>query len=242
VQQSLNVHPTIEIDASVPQKNESKRHWAIKAGIVGLFRSHPDCSGAVETEKKTSDLIADVRCELEESPPDIPDQFVVEVQTAASNKDLHRATENHLRHGYAVYWVYDIEALDQREKAEETLAEQMASIPDFGVASLTEGELTLGAPITWDDFESNPPWLGQTELYVPTYQRSSKWYDHGRFLVEGEEMTIYRVAGSSDYFISQMYPDGQQTLPRRSVWSPQELYEGIQEGEIRRLSPVRGPP
>lgn len=242
MQQSPNVHPTIDLDPNVSRANESATHWAIKSAIVERFRTHPECRGTVETEKKTSDLIADVRCKFDETPPDIPENCVVEVQTAASDKDLRRATENHLRHGYAVFWVYDVNALDQREEAEETLAKQMTSMPDFGVAALAEGELTLGAPITWKEFEFRAPWLGQNELYVPTYDRASKWYNHGEFLVDDERVTIYRVAGSPDYFVGQMYEDGQQTLPRRSAWTRRELYRGIEEGEIRRVSPVRGPP
>lgn len=242
VQQPANVHPTITLDPSVDRSNESETHWAIKSAIVDRFRTHPECRGTVETEKKTSDLIADVRCEFDETPADVPENCVVEVQTAASDKDLRRATENHLRHGYAVYWVFDVNALDQREKAEETLTEQMTTIPDFGVASLAEGEITLGAPITWEEFESRAPWLGQNELSVPTYDRASKWYDHGEFLVDSERVTIYRVAGSPDYFVGQTYKNGQQTLPRRSPWTRQELYRGIEDGEICRVSPVRGPP
>lgn len=242
VQQPTNIHSTIDLDQSVDRTNESVKHWAIKSAIVERFRTHPDCHGIVETEKKTSDLIADVRCKFDETPSDIPENCVVEVQTAASDKDLRRATENHLRHGYAVYWVYDLNALDQRETAEETLAEQMTSTPDFGVASLADGELTLGAPITWEEFDARVPWLAQHEFYVPTYDRASKWYNHGEFLVDGEQVTIYRVAGSSDYFVGQTYENGQQTLPRRSPWTRQELYRGIKEGNIRRISPVRGPP
>jgi len=242
VQQPTNIHSTIDLDQSVGRTNESVKHWAIKSAIVERFRTHPECHGTVETEKKTSDLIADVRCKFDESPPEIPENCVVEVQTAASDKDFRQATESHLRYGYAVYWVFDVNALNQRKTAEETLAEQMTSTPDLGVASLADGELTLGAPIIWEEFEFRVPLLGQREFYIPTYDRASKWYDHGEFLVNGERITIYRVANSSDYYIGQTYANGQQTLPRRSTWTRQELDRGIKEGDIRRISPVRGTP
>lgn len=236
------IHQTIDVDDTVERTNESEVHWAIKSAIVHRFRTDPAYRGTVEAEKKTSDLIADIRCEFDEAPPGTPENCVVEVQMSASDKDLIRAVENHLRHGYAVYWVYDVDALADRERAEEILAEQMTSIPSFGVASLAEGELALGAPITWEEFEFRPPWLGGNELYVPTYDRSAQWYNHGEFAVDDERVMVYRVAGESELFASWTYEDGQQTLPQRAPWEWREFHKGIESGEIQRVSPVRGPP
>lgn len=237
-----DIHPTVDIDETVDRTNESAVHWAIKAAIIHRFRTHSAYRGAIEAEKKTSDLIADIRCEFDEAPPNAPQKCVVEVQTSASDKDVIRTVENHLRHGYAVYWVYDVDALTDRGKAEERLTEQMTSTPSFGVAALADGELTLGAPITWDEFEFRTPWLGQHELYVPTYNRSEDWYSHGEFAVDDERVIVYRVAGESELFISRTYQDGQQTIPRRAPWTRREFYKGVESGTIRRVSPVQGPP
>lgn len=236
------IHPTIGLDDTVDRVGESEVHWAIKAAIVNRFRTNPAYRGTVKTEKKTSDLTADVLCEFDEAPPDTPQKCVVEVQTSASDKDVLRTVEDHLRHGYAVYWVYDVDALEDREEAEETLETQINSIPSFGAAALEAGELSLGAPIIWDEFEFRTPGMGQNELYVPVHYRWEQWYNHGEFIVNGGRVMVYRVAGESEFFTSRTYDDGQQTLPRSASLEPQEFYRGIKTGEIRRASPVRGPP
>jgi len=114
----VDIHPTLQLDHTVERKNESHKHWAIKAAISDKLRSDPACVGTIETEKKTSDLIGDIRCQLSESPPDMPQRFVVEIETAASNKDRLRATIDHLRFGYAVYWVFTVDAYEARRETE----------------------------------------------------------------------------------------------------------------------------
>jgi hypothetical protein len=120
---SVDVHPTLQLDHAVERKNESQRHWAIKAAISEKLRSNPACVGAIETEKKTSDLIGDIRCQLSESPSEMPEEFVVEIETAASNKDRLRATIDHLKFGYAVYWVFTVDAHAARRETEALLEE-----------------------------------------------------------------------------------------------------------------------
>lgn len=237
-----SIHPTLSLDSTVSRANESELHWSIKAAIVHRFQSDPTIRGQVEAEKKTSELVADIRCRFGRSPSTVPKRCVVEIQTDASEKNVLRATTSHLRHGYAVYWVYDVEALDERTEAEEALADQLSSTPSLGLASLEDGELTLGHPITWEEFEFRPPLMGSTELYVPTYDRSEPCYDHGHFSIHGERVAIYQVAGEPGYFVSRGYDDGQQTLPERAPWTGRELYRAIEDGDARRVSPVRGPP
>lgn len=236
------VHPTIDLDLEVAQTNESKLHWSIKSAIIHRFRSNPNLNGLVEHEKKTGDLIADVRCQFDRTTQNVPKQCVVEVQTSGSNKDVVRTTAKHLKYGFAVYWVYDINAIDARERAEAQLENQMSSTPQLGVASLKEGELTLGAPITWDEFELEAPILGVSEMYVPTYHRHRPCYDYGDFLLDGDRVTIYRVKNEPGYFVSEKYDDGQHTLPMRSKRVGNRLYRGIEDESIKRISPVRGPP
>lgn len=239
---TLQVHPSLEIDTSVPRKNESLRHWAAKAAIVEQLRSNPSCTGEIETEKKTSDLIGDIRCELTESPPDIPQQFVVEVETPQSSKDRLRATTHHLRFGYDVYWVFTLEANAARRNTESTLEEHMSRRPSLGVISLEEGELSLGLPITWDDFSFPEPFLGRHEIYIPTYDRYEEFFDHGDFLIDGERAAIYRRPGSGKIYVSWSVDDQQQTLPQEPTWDIDTLLHRIRTGDVQRVSPVRGPP
>ena len=123
----VDIHPTVRLDHTVERKNESHQHWAIKAAISNKLNSNSACVGDIETEKKTSDLIGDIRCQLSESPADMPERFAVEIETCASNKDRLRATIDHLRFGYAVYWVFTVDAHEDRRKTENLLDEYMSS-------------------------------------------------------------------------------------------------------------------
>lgn len=238
----VDIHPTIQLDHTVERKNESQQHWAIKAAISDNLHADPACLGAIETEKKTSDLIGDIRCQLSESPPDMPQRFVVEIETAESNKDRLRSTIGHLRFGYSVYWIFTVDTHEARRETEELFDEYISSTPSLGVASLADGELSLGTPIVWNEFSFPDPWLGQHELYVPTYNRGVKCYDHGDFAVNGDRVAIYRQPGSNDVYTSRYLKDGQQTLPEHSPWQKDQFQASIREGEVERVSPVRGPP
>ncbi len=238
----LDIHPNLRLDYSVEQKNESRLHWAIKAAVVELLRSDAAVVGSIETERKTGELIGDIRCQLSESPPDIPQRFVVEVETPASDKERRRATLDHLRHGYAVFWVFTVDAVEDRRKTEELLGKHLSSRPSLGVASLVDGELSLGSPITWSEFEYQPPWLGDTELRIPTYDRYEDWFCHGDFDLDGRRVSIFRQPGSHELFVSHYRNDGQQTLPQRMSLSMAELRQRLREGEVVRQGPIRGPP
>lgn len=238
----LDIHPTLQLDHSVEQKNESRYHWAVKAAIVYRLRSNEAIVGTIETERKTGELIGDVRCHLTESPSNMPKRFVVEVETSDSEKDRRQATNDHLRHGYAVYWVFTVDAVEERRETEELLSEHLSSRPSLGVASLVDGELSLGSPIMWSEFEYQPPWLGDTELRIPTYDRYEDMYCHGDFDVDGQRVSIYRQPGSHELFLSQYVGDGQQTLPQRTSMSMDKLRQRIREGDVERQAPIRGPP
>lgn len=238
----VDVHPTLRLDHRVERKSESHHHWAVKAAIVDLLRSDSSLVGKIETERKTGELIGDIRCQLSESPPDMPQRFVVEVETPASDKDRQRATMRHLRHGYAVFWVFTVGAVEDRRETEELLSEHLSSRPSLGVASLADGELSLGCPITWEEIDYQPPWLGNTELRIPTYDRYEDWFCHGDFDLDGQRVSIFRQPGSHEFFVSYYRDDGQQTLPQRTSLSMAELRHRLREGEIERQGPVRGPP
>lgn len=239
---AVHIHPSIELDPTVERKGESELHWSIKAAIIHKFRSNPLCRGEVLDEKKTEELIGDVRCRFDRAPPDIPRNCVVEVQTDASDKDILRTTALHLRFGYAVYWVFDVEAINDQRDAEDVLADHMSTRPSLGIASLEDGELSLGSPVTWDSFDYAPQLHRRNELYIPTYCRKKKWFDHGEFDVDGERVTVYEVGGEATPYISTSSEEGQLTLPARSPWKREELFHEIRSGGIPRTVPVRGPP
>lgn len=240
----VHIHPSIELDPTVERKGESETHWAIKAAIIHKFRSNPLCQGEVLDEKKTEELIGDVRCRFDRAPPEMPRNCVVEVQTEASDKDILRATALHLRFGYAVFWVFDIEAVDDQRDAEDALADYMSTRPSFGIASLEDGELSLGSPVTWESFDYAPQLHRRNELYIPTYYRQKKWFDHGEFDVDGRKVTVYEVEvdGESTPYISTSSEEGQLTLPEPSPWKREVLFRKIRRGGIPRTVPVRGPP
>lgn len=238
----LEIHPTLQLDRSIEQKNESRSHWAMKAAIVERLRSDTAIVGSIETERKTGERIGDIRCQLSESPPDLPQRFVVEVETVASDKDRYQATIDHLRHGYAVYWVFSVDAVQERQETEELLSEYLSTQPSLGVASLADGELSLGSPIKWCEFEYQSPWLGRTELRIPVRDRHADWYCHGDFKIDGRRVSVFRQPGDSELFVSQYVEDGQLTLPQRTSLSMAELRQRIREGDIERQGPIRGPP
>ncbi|MFC7018545.1 MULTISPECIES: hypothetical protein [Haloarcula] len=242
VTRTFTVHPAITLDSSVQQQNESEQHWAVKAAICDRLRSDPDYIGTIETEKKTSDLIGDIRCQLSESPSHMPQRFVIEVETAASNKDRLRATIGHLRFGYSVCWIFTVDAHEERRETENILEEFTTSEPSLGVASLADGELSLGTPVRWDEFSPPTPWLGRHELYIPTYNRYVNCFNHGDFKIEGNRVTIYRKPGRGQMYVSWHLENGQQTLPKRAGWDIDEFLKDVQQGKIERVSPVRGPP
>ena len=206
------------------------------------LRSDTTISGTIETERKTGERIGDIRCQLTESPSDMPRQFVVEIETPESDKNRRLATIDHLRHGYAVYWVFTLDAATARRTTEQMLEEFVSPQPSLGVASLADGELSLGSPLTWTEFAYQPPLLGATEVYIPTYDRYEEWYCHGDFEVDSQRVSVLRKPGSQELFISHYTNEGQQTLPQRSSLSMVELRQRIQKGDVIRRSPVRGPP
>jgi len=240
----VNIHPSIRLDHTVQRKNESHHHWAAKAAITDTLRSDPTLVGEIETEKKTGERIADIRCILSESPPDMPRKFVVEIETPASNKDRHQATIDHLRYGFAVFWVFTGNATDERRATEELLDKYLSARPYLGVAALSDGELSIGASITWEEMAYEAPWLGRMELRIPTYDRRKKWYNHGDFRIDGRRVSVLRQRqpGYEQIYFSEYTGEGQQTLPQPSALSKDELQQRIQEGRAKRTSPVRGPP
>ncbi len=238
----VDIHPTVNLDPLVERKNESHHHWAIKAAIVSILRSNPELVGEIETERKTGERIADIRCCLSDSPPDFPRRFAIEIETPASNKDRFQATRDHLVYGHSVYWVFTVDAIENRRTTENLLSEYLSSPPSLGVAALSDGELSLGSPITWDDFAYEPPWLARSEIYIPTYDRYKDWYCHGDFRFDDERVSIIRKPRRKELYISRYTKGGQQTLPQPSALSMEELLQRIDDGTIERESPVRGPP
>jgi len=238
----IDIHPALQLDPNIERQNESYHHWAIKSVIVKQLRSEPGNAGTIETEKKTSDLIGDIRGHLSECPESVPRRFVVEIETTASSKDRLRATIQHLRFGYAVYWVFTADAFALRQETETLLDEYLMSTPSLGIASLPDGEVSLGTPITWDEFSLPTPVLGRHELYIPTYNRYESLFDHGDFTIEDQRVTIYSQPTTDRLYLSRHLEDGQQTIPTRTPWRPTDFYKRIETGEIQRVSPIRGPP
>ncbi|WP_436931478.1 hypothetical protein [Halosimplex halobium] len=238
----IDIHPTLQLDPNVERQNESHHHWAIKSVIVNRLRSNPSYSGTIETEKKTSDQIADIRCQLTNSPPGVPHRFVIEIETTASNKDRLQSTIEHLRFGYSIYWVFEPAAMDARLETEGRLRDHMRLPPSLGIVSLPNGELTLGAPITWEEFQFPPPVMGSHEFYVPTYRRSASCYNHGDFSDDGERFTVYGCPGKNEYYISRYLEGGQQTLPQLAPPHERDLPKRIERGKVKRVGPVRGTP
>lgn len=240
-------HPISQLelaDSVERNENESLRHWAIKAAIVARLQSNPDYEGVIESEKKVEDQIGDLRCNFSRSPNGVPSKCVFEVQTQFSKKNYVSTTRRYLRFGYAVFWVFTAGAFNKRREAEKQLSEHVSETPSFGIASLDEGELQLGQPIVQEvfDFESTPE-IPHTEFYIPTYDRYNQCFDHGDFEIEGRKVGIVSVAGQNDFFYSEVADEGgQRTLPQCAIWDEEELYQGLQENSIKRLSPVRGPP
>lgn len=242
MQDWVEIDPSIRLDQRTERKNESHQHWAIKAALIDRLRSDSAYVGEIDDERKTEDLIGDIRCKLSKSPSDVPERFVIEVQTNRSDKDVVDATRRHLRFGFAVYWVYQVDAANKRREAEAALSKCMSAPPSLGVASLPEGELRLGSPIMWDEFEMQSPKMSCNELYVPTYARSAQCFNHGVFTLDGHRFTIYRFLDRDALYVSWHGSDGQQTLPQTSPWSWPELSQRLKEGELSRISPVAGRP
>lgn len=230
------------LDYSVErQKGESWTHWAMKAAIVFWLRSHPDVTGAIETERKVEDLIADVRCEFNSAPAGIPQRCVFEAQTSHSNKDIVRATARYHRFGYSVLWLFDKDASGDRRDAERELSEYMSNTPSLGLISLEDGEIQLGQPIDPDTFESPFPKMAVNELYVPTHERKQPAFDHGDFGYCGEQLALVTV--DNELFITHKVDSaGQRTLPQPAPWTKKELSTAIFDEQLERRGPVRGPP
>lgn len=238
-----NLTSKLEFDESVThQQKESWRHWAGKATIVRWLKSNPDINGIFKTEKKVEDKIPDIRCELSQRPNGMPQRFVVEVQTEHSQKDILKSTHRYHRFGYAVYWVFVVQAHQQRRDAEAELSTHMTQPVSLGRISLPDGHLHLGRPITHSNLDYNPEQLPDNEFYVPTYHRNEQHYDHGDFEVNGTQMTIYSACGCDEYYYSIIDDEGQRTLPQQGVLSNSELYQGLNNDTIRRVAAVRGPP
>ncbi len=242
MQDWVSIDPSIRLDHTIERKNESHHHWAIKAALIDRLRSDPAYVGEIDDERKTEDLIGDIRCILSKSPPAVPKQFVIEVQTNRSDKDVVDATRRHLRFGFAVYWVYQVDASRKRREAEEALSDHMSTQPSLGVASLPDGELTLGSPITWDEFEIRSPKMGCNEFYVPTYDRSAQCFNHGVFQIGDQRLTIYRFLDREAIYVSWHLSGGQQTLPQTPPWSWPELNQRLKQGQLSRVAPVAGRP
>lgn len=242
MQDWVDIDPSIRLDHRTERKNESHQHWAVKAALIDRLRSNSAYVGEIDDERKTEDLIGDIRCKLSKSPSDVPKRFVIEVQTNRSDKDVVDATRRHLRFGFAVYWVYQVDAANKRREADAALTKYMSAPPSLGVASLPEGELRLGSPITWDEFDMQSPKMSCNELYIPTYARSAQCFNHGVFKIDDQRFTIYRFLNREALYVSWHGSDGQQTLPQTSPWSWPELSQRLKEGELSRISPVTGRP
>lgn len=223
------------------QASESLTHWGMKAAIVRWLKEHPHCEGTIKTEKKVEDLIADVRCKLSKAPTGIPQRVVIEVQTSNSKKNILQRTSRYHQFGFSVFWVFHVNAIENRRDAEKSLRKHMSEPPSLGLISLEEGELQLGCPVTPQNFESPSPKLAYNELYVPTYHRKKLAFDHGDFKTNGKRLAFVSIENQM-YIMSQIRKNGQRTLPQPAPWNQEEFSRAIRLEEIKRVGPVRGPP
>lgn len=223
------------------QAGESFAHWAGKAAVVEWLETHPGIEGEIQTERKVEDLIADVRCNLTDSPPTIPEKVVIEVQTRHSSKDIVRNTRRYHRFGYCVYWVFLQNAAHKRRNAERALEDVMEPTPSLGIISLEDGELRLGQPITPTNLEEPEIRFCYNELYVPTYERFESTFDHGDFTAQGEKTISLISIDETLYLSEEVDATGQRTLPVK-ITGYDSCYTLFTQEDLHRASPVRGPP
>lgn len=231
-----------EPDRSIRQQaGEGHTHWAGKASIIAWLRNIDGIQGEIEAETKVEDLIADVRCSLDQSIKGIPDKCVFEIQTGQSNTSILQKIERYNRHGYTVFYVYPETADNYREKLAEKLDENMSEPPTLGKIT-RDGELIVGsgvAPGTLDRHLGVPPWK---EFYIPTYERSATCYDFGDFSI-GQTLSAFIGINGRLYVMDEVNENnGQRTLPLPPDLSKTELYSQLMDSEITRESPVRGTP
>lgn len=239
-----NSSPTrLPLDETIDQQaGESFGHWAGKAAVVEYLNRHPAVAGTVEVERKVEDLIADIRCNLTSTPPDVPEWCVIEVQTNRSTKNVLQATRRYHRFGYAVFWIFHHDAAQQRRTAEATLEEQLADPPALGRLSLSGGELDLGKPLRPGDLATQRPVLTCNEMYIPTYHRPRQAYDHGDFTIGDEGRLALLTIDDSLYVSHEIEDTGQRTLPYPHTEDPLDIATAFRTNTITRTSPVRGPP
>ena len=72
-------------------------------GEIGLSLENID----VDDEKKIGENIANVRAVLSSPHQKYGKGFAIEVQYRNETKDIEDVTENYLKHGYSVIWLYE---------------------------------------------------------------------------------------------------------------------------------------
>jgi len=83
-------------------------YYSFNTAGIDRLRSNSAYVGEIDDKRKTEDLIGDIRCKLSKSPSDVPKQFVIEVQTNRSGKDIVDTTKRHIRFGFTVFWVFPV--------------------------------------------------------------------------------------------------------------------------------------
>jgi len=126
---------------------ESPRHLWPK---IELYRrkqreEEPFFAGQYLFEKKASDLVPDLQIR--------GDRFRWIEFVAGSKQNFREKTRQAQRLGFDIYWVFHVEYKDQITKARDALAPDLKKSIEFGIYDPENNQISLGTPITFDNYE-----------------------------------------------------------------------------------------
>lgn len=240
-------------------KSESDKHLWGKAELLHRKRNEIDpwFPGTYHFEQKLADRVPD--CHVNGALRRVWIEFVVH-----SDQPYRVKTRHALRLGFDVYWVFHVDHCDRIEDAKQALSPELQSSVEFGVFDPSTGQLSLGDPITFDNYEFRVQSLREFDVeWINGYRGWSCEYVQpdgfkiggfllGEFEIAGHQCRVYSVNPMGSYYRVQTpspspveafltdlpaveYPD------QARKWFPGEiLQEVINRWTVTRVGPAKG--
>jgi hypothetical protein len=201
-------------------------------------RAEPSFPGEYRFERKVADRAPD--CVILGDGLNRWIEFVVD-----ADQEYRAKTREALRLGFIIHWVFDVDAVEQRQAARAALAPELAGPFSFGRFDPWNEVLELGDPVTFKNFafpvediaEFQPREILGYRKGAARITHRDGGFDVGMFEVSGVQRRV--LADKTGQWFRMVAP-GQDAVDAPWGFPTRDGLERLVErGVVRRLGPVR---
>ena len=169
-------------------------------GDGGSIKSLPSFEGVVEAESEVAGRRTDVlvtrnrKGNLAGSQP-----LAIEIHYKNSSPQERQRTRRFLRQGLKVCWVHHVDSRNDQKKTKDILREEMKETLELGVADMEERFLSLGIPISFDNYKYT---IGPKDIPVefhPKRTHEERQFCYGEFDFWGRSGDIISTSATNTF-------------------------------------------